>query len=133
MNTAVTISWDVYGTAFSETFDEHEIAATPVLSDAEDVIKSLHSGKPVRVSRTGKNKLSITFILHATGPEAITTLSKLKNIDIVEDTLSIYYKYIADNSVYIDCVLPKGQIPDEMVVAGMNAGRREITMEFYEA
>ena len=133
MNTAITITWDVYGTDFSETFDEHEVAATPVLSDAEDIIKTLHTGKPSRVSRTGKNKLSITFILHATGPEAITTLSKLKNIDIVEDTLSIYYKYIADNSVYIDCVLPKGQIPDEMVVAGMNAGRREITVEFYEA
>ena len=133
MNTAVTISWSVYGATFSETFDEHEIAATPVLSDAEDIIKTTHAGKPVRVSRTGKNKLSITFILHATGPEVITTLSKLKNIDIVEDTLSIYYKYIADNSVYIDCVLPKGQIPDEMVVAGMNSGRREIPVEFYEA
>jgi hypothetical protein len=133
MNTAITISWDVDGTTFSETFDEHEVAATPVLSDAEDIIKTLHTGKPSRVSRTGKNKLSITFILHATGPEAIATLSKLKNIDAVEDTLSVYYKYIADNSVYIDCVLPKGQIPDEMVIAGMNSGRKEITVAFYEA
>ena len=133
MNTAITIFWDVTGTTFSETFDEHEVAATPVLSDAEDIIKTTHAGKPVRVSRTGKNKLSITFILHATGPEVITTLSKLKNIDAVEDTLSVYYKYIADPTAYIDCVLPKGQIPDEMVVAGMNSGRREIPVEFYEA
>ena len=119
MNTAVKISWSVLGSTFSETFDEHEIAATPVAPDADDIIKTLHTGKPSRVSRTGKNRLAITFILHATGQESISTLS-------------VYYKYIADPTAYLDCVLPKGQIPDELVIAGMNSGRREITVEFYE-
>jgi len=129
---ALRITWDVYGTAFYESFYDYEVRLTPVSADDDDQFKELADGKPVRIARDKYQELSINFILQSTNESAESTLSKLKNIDAVDDTLYIYYKYISDNTAYLKCILPKGQIPDELVVAGQNAGGHEITINFLE-
>ena len=129
---ALRITWDVYGTAFYESFYDYEVRLTPVSADDDDQFKELGDGKPVRIARDTYKQLSIIFKLQSTNETADSTLSKLKNIDSVDDTLYIYYKYISDNTAYIKCVLPKGQIPDELVISGRSSGRKELSVEFLQ-
>jgi hypothetical protein len=131
-DTALVIKWDVSGSQFSESFADYELLQAPLSTDDDDVMKELQDNAPVRISRTTYRKLVINFILHSTNQQAISTLSKLKNIDSIGDTLYVYYKYIADPTVYKKCVLPKGQVPDEWIVAGMDSGRNELQVEFLE-
>lgn len=129
---ALVIKWDVSGSQFSESFYDYEILSAPLSPDDDDLLKELNNNKPIRIARNALRQINITFLLQSTNQTAISTLSKLKNIDNVSDMLYIYYKYIADNTAYVKCVMPKGQIPDEIVAAGMDSGRNEITVSFLQ-
>jgi len=129
---ALKIKWDVYSSQFCEDFYDYEVRLIPVSADDDDLLKELEEGKPIRIPRSHYRELQITFLLQSTNETSDSTLSKLKNIDAVDDTLYVYYKYISDDTAYLKCILPKGQIPDELVVAGMDSGRKELVINFLQ-
>jgi hypothetical protein len=130
---ALRIKWVVSGTDFYESFYDYEVLLSPLSTDDDDLFKELADNEPIRISRSGLRSLVVNFQLQSTNDTATSTLSKLRNIDSIDDTLYIYYKYISDNTAYIKAVLPKGQIFDELVISGKNSGRKELQVQFLES
>jgi hypothetical protein len=115
-------------------FYDYEVLLTPVFDGRNSLITRLGNGKHREVRRTGYGSVRITFNLQSTGSAVTTTLSKLLSLEEAsEDEFSIWFRYIADPTDVRTCILPRGQIPDAIAIAGQNSGLEKLDVEFLES
>jgi hypothetical protein len=129
MATAVKITFG----ATTVEFADYEVLDAKVFDGRNSVIKRNHNGDHSDIRRSGYGAVRIKFNLQSSGSAATSTLSKLKQLEEADDDeFYVYPKYISDAAIVRRCVLLRGQIAEELAVAGHNAGRRELEVEFLE-
>lgn len=117
-----------------EDFYVHEIGPVIIFDGRSSNRKILGDGSPKIIKRTGFGYVTITFKL-TTPTDELSTLDKLKNLETFTGTdqrLIIYPKYQKDPEIARICILPTGQIPDEVGLGGYNDYGEEITVQFLE-
>jgi len=131
-----TIALKIANGGADEDFYDYEVLSTRFENGDTSLVKILGTGEHKAVNRTGYGKLIVEFNLQSTNIDtATTTLRKLQLVDAYSASggkLTIYYVYIGDNTRTGTFILPDGQIPDDLAVAGRNAGRERLTVEFLE-
>ena len=126
---AVRITFD--GTTVD--FYDYEIVPIKANEGRNSLLKKKWTGKYNDIRRTGFGSLTITFNVQSSSSAATSTLSKLQQLEESDsDEFYIYPKYIDDNTLYYRCILLRGQVPEELGVAGYNAGRKNVEVEFHE-
>ncbi len=129
MATAVKITFGVTTVEFAD----YEVLDVQVFDGRNSVIRRKHDGDYSDIRRSGYGSVRIKFNLQSSGSAATSTLSKLKQVEEADDDeFYVYPKYIDDAAIVRRCVLLRGQIAEELAVAGHHAGRRELEVEFLE-
>jgi len=114
-------------------FYDYEVLNISAREGRNSLLKKKWTGLFNDIRRTGFGSLTIKFMVQSSSSAATSTLSKLQQLEESDsDEFYLYPKYVDDNTLYYRCVLLRGQIPEELGVAGYNAGRKEIEVEFYE-
>ncbi len=119
----------------TELFYEHEVSKTPIWGGVESIIKILGTGKPKIINRSTFNRIAINFNLFSTNLTTSSTLTKLKKINeysLDGGKLIIYPIYKKDPDFFKICIMPAGQIPNILGVAGQYSGRESIPVNFLE-
>lgn len=129
-NVAVRIRYNAGSLPLTDVdFYENEIGRVDIYEGRRSNVLRLGTGKPREVRWSGYGTIDVTFRLHSSA--TITRLLQLE--ECAYDEFWIYWNRISDpGGQYYRGLLPRGQIPDAISVAGRNSGLEEITVRFLE-
>ena len=134
--TAVRIRFNAGSLPLTDVdFYLNEVSDIAIAEGRNSFAKRLGTGRPQEVRKTGFGSCRIAFNLFSTNSAATSTLSKLLQLEEhagANQEFWVYPKFVDDPSLYFRLLLPRGQIPDEVAVAGMNAGNEPLAVEFFE-
>lgn len=119
-----------------EDFYDNEVREVPIFDGDESIVKILGTGRPKIINRPGYGTITITFKLISTNLEASSTLTKLKNLSKYTGDggqLILYPLYIKEPDFYRIVIMPRGQIPEILGIAGRHSGGRELPVKFLES
>ena len=131
---AIRIRYNDGGPPYTDVdFYDFEVLDVFVTEGRNSSLLRLGAGKAKEVRKTGFGSCRITFNLQSTNSGATSTLSKLKALESFSgQEFWVYPKFIDDPSLYFKYLMVRDQIPDEVIVAGKNAGSELLDVEFLE-
>lgn len=123
----------VQGTMYFERYEATETDANPIF---KSTVQTAQNGQPTFLmlmdTTNPFSRISVTFRIHGD-----STLGKLRTIrnHLMSgggNVLRLYPKHYDDPSLYYDCVVDPGSIPDQSIFSGENRGGQSVTLEFIE-
>lgn len=112
-------------------FYGYEIRNEPVIDGRKSIIKRLGTGLPKIIKKTGFGNINITFVIYK--QETLKKLQLLETLARDADNIKVYPAYVSNPAKYRIVIMPTGQIPDEVLIAGRNSGGQDITIDFLES
>lgn len=123
----------IQGTLHFARYEATETDAAPIF---KSTVQTAQNGQPTFLllmdTTNPYSRIPVTFRIH--GDSTLGKLRTIRNhlLSGGGNLLRLYPKYVDDQSLFYDCIVDPGSIPDQSVFSGEDRAGQTVTLEFVE-